>query len=223
MIQINLIPEEFKRSSTLPARSLLVLAIASLLGFGSVGALGYLFFNVRAEAANRVEIAQEQLSHLSAREKYADDLDRERAEFEKRHKTIQEIAGSRILWTKKMDRLSTVINTDRTSGRHQVWLSSLDVDARASSKAGGMGLKGHSATANLEAVSNFHEDLQSDPVFAQGFVLFTAPSSRLGDRNDEVDPPDQMDFTFDVKLPVKETKKAAPAKPAKAPPAADSK
>ena len=106
-----------------------------------------MFFRVRADAVNRVEIAQEELNNLAPQASYADNLETEKAEFAKRSKTIQEIAGSRMLWSRKMDRLSAIVNQDVTTGRHQVWLGQIKVDSRVGSRtAGGIELKGMSAT-----------------------------------------------------------------------------
>ena len=207
MIQINLLPDEYKRATTVPPKSLAVLGVVSLLGFGSLGALGYLFFTMRSEASSRVEIAQEQLNNLRPRSQYADALEKEKADFEKRNSTISEIAASRILWTKKLDRLSAIVNEDRSTGRHMVWLEQLDIDSRVDTAAGGVKLRGHSATANVENVSNFHEDLQADPVFAEGFETFTAPGSKRGELSEDLEPAEQMDFDFQVLLPAKKKKR----------------
>src|SRR5262249_59372853 len=83
----------------------------------------------------RVKIAQEQLDGLMPRAKYADLLAKEKSELDKRNKTIGEIAASRIVWTRKLDRLSEVVNKDVTTARHKVWLTSADIDTGSDTKA----------------------------------------------------------------------------------------
>ncbi len=201
MIQINLLPEELRRVGSVPPKTLALLGAASVLGFGSLCTLAFLFFNVRADAANRVEIAQEQLDNLSPQAMYADALEKEKADFERRSDTIQQIASSRILWTRKLDRLSAIVNQDLSTGRHQAWLDQVDITSGRAGRAGSIKLKGFSATANIENVSNFHEDLSTDSVFAEGVESFTAPNSKRGEMEEELDPSQKMEFSFEVKLP----------------------
>jgi Tfp pilus assembly protein PilN len=216
MIRINLLPEEMRRSSGSSPRALGVLFVASLLGFGGLGVTGYLWFNVRADKQARVDIAQDQLDNLTPRANYSDALTKEKSEFEKRNKTIGEIAASRIVWTRKLDRLSEIVNRDVTQQRHRVWIESLRVDNRAETQQGGVEVKGLSAGADIEGVSNFHEDLRNDPVFGEGFVSHGLPSSKLGDSDDDFEPAAKREFGFELKLPSRDAKKQpAPKKPAK--------
>lgn len=216
MIQINLLPDELRRAKSSSPKALVLVFAASVLCFGGLGTAGFLWFNVRADKQGRVDIAQEQLDNLTPRAKYAETLAKEKADFEKRNKTIGEIATSRIVWTRKLDRLGEIVARDTTQRSHRVWLQSIDVDSRTESNNAGVELKGSSAGPDLDGVSNFHEDLKNDPVFSEGFVAYTSPQSKLGDEDDEFEPPVKRDFEFAVKLPAKEKKKAPPRKPAPA-------
>jgi len=218
MIQINLLPEEMRRSTRTSPKTLGLLFVATVLCFGGVGTTGFLWFNVRADKQARVDISQEQLDNMMPRAKYADQLDKEKTEFEKRNKTIGEIASSRIVWTRKLDRLSEIVSRDATQQRHRVWLSSLDVNAVTDSQNAGVKIAGYSAGDDLEGVSNFHEDLRTDPVFKEGFVTFTPPDQKVQEAEEGFEPPKKTEFKFEAKLPVKEKKKGPPRKaPAPAP------
>lgn len=220
MIQINLLPDEMRRSTRTSPRTLVLLFVASVLCFGGVGTAGFLWFNVRADKQARVDISTEQLENMMPRARYADSLDKEKAEFEKRNKTIGEIASSRIVWTRKLDRLSEIISRDATQNRHKVWLGTLDVDSRTDTTSAGVTVKGYSVGADIEGVSNFHEDLKNDPVFAEGFVGFTPPDSSKDDPDEGLEPAVKREFKFDIKLPTKDKKKGPPRKtpaPAAAP------
>lgn len=218
MIQINLLPDELRRSTRTSPRTLALLFVATVLCFGGVGTTGFLWFNVRADKQARVDISQEQLENMMPRARYADALDKEKSEFEKRNKTIGEIATSRIVWTRKLDRLSEIVSRDATQQRHRVWLNLLDIDARTDTQNAGVGVKGYSVGADLEGVSNFHEDLTKDPTFSEGFVSSTPPSSSVEDPDKDLEPAVKRAFKFDVKLPSKDKKKPPQRKPA-APPA----
>lgn len=217
MIQINLLPDDLRRARGSSPKALGLVFAASVLCFGGLGTTGFLWFNVRAEKQARVDIAQEQLDNLTPRAGYADTLAKEKADFEKRNKTIGEIALSRIVWTRKLDRLGEIIAHDSTQRRHRVWLDSIDVDGAAESSNPGVKLKGSSAGPDLDGVSNFHDELKTDPVFAEGFTTYTSPQSKLGDEDEELEPPLRRDFQFEIKLPTKDKKKAPARKPAPAP------
>lgn len=217
MIQINLLPDELRRASRSSPRALVLLFAASVLCFGGLGTAGFLWFNVRADKQARVDIAQEQLDNLTPRAKYADTLAKEKSDFEKRNKTIGEIAASRIVWTRKLDRLGEIVSRDSSQRGHRVWLDSVSIDSRSETSRPGVELKGFSAGADLDSVSNFHEDLSHDPVFSEGFVAFTSPESKLGDEEAEFEPPMKREFSFDVRLPEKDKKKAPPKRAAPAP------
>ncbi len=212
MIQINLLPDEMRRSTRSSPRTLLILFVASLLSFGGVGTAAVLWFSVRADRQARVDIAQEQLDNMTPRAKYADSLEKEKSEYEKRNKTIREIAASRIVWTRKLDRLSEVVSRDTTQQRHRVWLESLEVDAKSETANPGVKLKGFNSGDEIEGVSNFHEDLKTDPVFSEGFVALTPPDWKVDDPDENVEPAKKTEFKFEIKLPPKEKKKAPVAK-----------
>jgi Tfp pilus assembly protein PilN len=218
MIQINLLPEELRRNTRTSPKALALLFIVSVVSFGSAGFTGFLWFNVKADREARVQIAQDQLDGLTPRAKYADNLSKEKAEFDKRNKTITEIASSRVVWTKKLDRLSEIVNRDVTQGRHKVWMSSVDVDTGSDTKAGQVKVEGFSAGKNIDNYTNFHDDLKNDPVFKEGFAEYTAPSAKVEDPEAGVEPPEKTEFKFDVKMTPKDPKKKtagkAPAKPA---------
>jgi Tfp pilus assembly protein PilN len=219
MIQINLLPDELRRSTRTSPKALALLFVVSVLSFGSAGFLGFLWFNVKADREARVQIAQDQLDALAPRAKYADQLAKEKSEFDKRNKTITEIAASRIVWTKKLDRLSEIVNRDVTQARHKVWLSNVDVDTGSDTKAGAVKIEGFSTGKNIDNYTNFHDDLKSDPVFKEGFAEYTAPSGRVDEPEDGVEPPEKTEFKFDVKMQSKDGKKK-PGKQAPKPAAA---
>ncbi len=218
MIQINLLPEELRRATRTSTKALALLFGATVLCFGGLGTTGFLWFNVRADKQARVDIAQEQLDNIVPGARYADQLAKEKSEFETRNKTIGEIAASRIVWTRKLDRLAEIVSRDATQRSHRVWLDSIDVDNRADSSKGGIEFKGCSAGPDIDGVSNFHDELSHDPVFSEGFKTFTPHQSKLGDTDDSFDPPVKREFEFAVKLPVKEKKTAPKKKPAAAKP-----
>src|SRR5689334_18350300 len=110
MISINLLPDELRRNSKTSPKALALLFVFSVVSFGSSGFGRFLWFNVKSDREARVNIAQEQLDGYMPRAKYADLLAKEKSEFDKRNKAIGEIAASRVIWTKKLDRLSEVVN-----------------------------------------------------------------------------------------------------------------
>lgn len=217
MIQINLLPDELRHAGRTRPATLGLLFGATVVAFGGLAAVSLLWFNLHADRQARVDIAQEQLDSLVPRAQYADTLGREKGEFEKRNSTIGEIAKSRVAWARRLDRLGEIVNLDASQSRHKVWLESIDVDSRADASNPGVKLAGFSAGDDIDAVSNFHEDVTKDPVFAQGFKSSGLPSSSLEEPDEELVPVAKRGFSFEMKLPPKEKAKPAPKKPAEKP------
>ena len=201
MISINLLPAELRRNSKTSPKALALLFVVSVVSFGSAGFCGFLWFNVKSDREARVNIAQEQLDGFMPRAKYADLLAKEKSEFDKRNKAIGEIAASRINWTRKLDRLSEVVNKDVTQARHKVWLTGCDIDTGSDTKAGGIKLAGYGVGKSIENYANFYDDLKSDPVFSAGFAEFTAPNGKVDEGDTGVEPPEKVEFKFEVKMP----------------------
>ncbi|MFO0981622.1 MAG: hypothetical protein U1E76_07685 [Planctomycetota bacterium] len=215
MIRINLLPDELKRTDRTPPTIFLAVLTTVVLTCGALGVLGYLYIAVLGSVRTEQESAGRELQNLSPQAQYADSLEKEKAEYERRTKAIQSIAESRLVWTQKLDRLANLIHNDGNVDRHMVWLESLKVDMNAM-RDRGLALKGFSGTDDLKKLSEFHKDLSHDTEFFANFAKITDPQGKL-ETSDGVVPPEAFAFDFKLTMAEKEPATAASARKAPAP------
>ncbi|MEW6741174.1 MAG: hypothetical protein AB1486_00295 [Planctomycetota bacterium] len=198
MTRINLLPEEYRKADRPSPVLLLALVATTLLVCGTLGALAYLQFSLLGTARAETEVAREQLATLKPFAQYALDLEQEHKEYQRRSETIADIAASRILWTRKLDRLANIIHADGDPELPLAWLTQIKVERNAA-RDKGITLKGSTASDQLKKLSDFHYSLWHDPAFFEGFVSITDPEGTLR-TTDDVEPPEAFDFDFKLVL-----------------------
>jgi hypothetical protein len=200
-----------RRADRTPPAIFLAVLTVTVLTCGAVGALGYLYLVVLGSVRTEQENANREFTALVPQAQYADALDKEKAEYERRSKAIVGIADSRMAWTQKLDRLANIIHGDGSTERHMVWLDGIKIDMNASTNRG-LDLKGFSGTDDLKKLSDFHKDLSHDPEFFSQFVKITDPEGKL-EKTEGVLPEEAFKFDFKMLL----ADKAPPPKGGKAP------
>lgn len=197
MIRIDLLPPEYKKAErTAP---MVFLATVGLVVFACLAlfGMGYVWFGVVGKARGDVQIAEEQLANLKPRADYSDRLEAEKKEFSARLLQIKEFSDSRILWTKKLDCLASLIDAPPEPMNHVVWLESFDMDM-ASGRKMGVNMKGYSETAEIRRVSNFHASLK-DSEFFDGFASISNPTAKVV-IDEAYDPKESCEFEFALEL-----------------------
>jgi hypothetical protein len=124
MIQVNLLPPEYRAAAGTPVARFVAIVAGVALVVGSVCAYAYTHFiqltRVREVEALRTE---EAASKETQRDRSLA-LQKEVDEYEQRRKAIQTINRSRILWSRKLDQFFDVV-----SGRdapYNAWLEELE-------------------------------------------------------------------------------------------------
>lgn len=231
MIRINLLPEEMRKREKTPLSRIVVTLVGTFVIVTGASVYAYAHFGLLHEARSRLDRSRSELASLEPEAKYADDLQREKKDFDKRSEIIQTIGNSRILWSRKLDQLFDITHNGGDSDRHFVWLRSLSMkptSAKDTTSSGTLVMGGHSATSKLQKLSDFHADLKSSAFF-DSFSEIDNPSGKVSEFKDNLTPSSAWDFTFNLKLkptaPDKSSGGKAGAKPAGAPaqPAAEKK
>ncbi len=225
MIKIDLLPAEYRRAErTAPA---LFIATVGLVVFCSLCVVGgaWVWFGVVGSARADVASAQENLDGKKPQAEYSDRLEAEKKEYTSRLDHIKTFGESRILWTKKLDQLASIIDSPSEQDRHTVWLEELTVDM-SNSRAAGCSIKGDSSTAELKKLSNFHSDVAKGDFFKE-FESISDPAGEV-ESDKGFDPQEAWKFEFKLGLKDKsggkDAKKTPAGKPAaKAPAAAPKK
>jgi cell division protein FtsB len=246
MIQINLLPPEYRPRSGTPMTRFAAIVAGVVLVASASGVYAYTHF---IDLARVRELKSARTEELSAKTRLRDRslaLQREISVYEKRREAIQKINGSRTLWSRKLDQFFDVVTAQgqEASSSYLVWLETAEVPTQLSSRsrrgaargnrappAGEFRFDGHLAMERdseaLALSSLFHLTLTGDPEvsgssseFFADFESVTNPGMEMQMKNNEegMTPPLVGDFKYRLRLhPVDyKTKKAAAAKAAAA-------
>jgi Tfp pilus assembly protein PilN len=220
MIRINLLPEEYRRKQRTSVRVLALLVVVALAN-GMLGAwYAWLAFGVSNEIESERAVLQTEMDGVSPQVEYHKSLDGEKKRFAGREEALAKITKTRILWTKKIDQLVTVINAGGDGKRHMVWLDDVVVVQNTDPKAkspGSLKASSHSGSEEFEQVANFLEDLERSP-FLEDFLPPSPPEGTKQTPDPELEPAVVWNFPLKLDLKSKEPPPApAPKKPAPRP------
>jgi Tfp pilus assembly protein PilN len=101
------------------------LVAGAVLVTSALGGWGYVHFGLLAEAENeRAQLEEEhiQLKQLADRSR---ELQRELIEYQRRRETIEKIAASRILWSRKLDEFADIVHNKGDQKEYMVWLQAV--------------------------------------------------------------------------------------------------
>jgi len=205
MIQINLLPEEYRRRARTPVKLLLTVS-----GFVAVAAslLAYwvwLAFGVAAEIETQRSVAQLELDGLTPQVNYHKSLDGEIKVYASQERTLSDITAQRVLWTRKVDELIDVVNSGDEGVRHYIWFDDLSVTQKQDSRTNTYGdfkASGHSGSAKWDQVANFLEDL-ADPeltAFIHDFHSPDWPEGQQSTKDDTLIPSEVWAFPLSMTL-----------------------
>ena len=214
MIRIDLLPPEYRKAErTAPAQFLATVGLVALF-FSAASACAYVWFGVVGNARADVESAKEIHESKKPMAAYCDSLEKEKKEYTARLDHIKNFSQSRILWTKKLDQLASLVDSPPEEDRHTVWMQELNV-AMNDSRSNGLRMKGKSATARLKRLSDFNSDLKAPPFFTE-FTGISVPEGKVV-HDDDFEPSAAWEFEASLTLDDPNPKKKAPAKAAPAP------
>jgi Tfp pilus assembly protein PilN len=221
MIRINLLPEEQRRKARTSLKVLGLFAAGATVNGLLLAWYGWLAFGVAAEIEGERAVLQTEMDGISPQVEYHKSLDGEKKRFAGREEALAKITKTRILWTKKLDQLITVVNSGGDGKRHLIWLDDLVVvqnsDSKAAKSAGSLKAQGHSGSALFEHVANFLEDLERSP-FLEDFLPPSPPEGTQSQQDPDLVPAVVWNFPLKLELKSKEppkpdaAKKPAPAK-----------
>jgi Tfp pilus assembly protein PilN len=223
MIRINLLPEQHRRKARTPLKVLgLVSAFAAVVSSLACW-YGWLAFGVMNEVESERTVLQTEVEGLHRQVDYHKKLDSERRRFAGREETLAGVTKTRVLWTRKLDELITVVNSGGDGKRHFVWLDDLAVtqnnDPRATSP-GQLKAAGHSGSPHFSQVADFLEDLERSS-FLDDFLPPSPPEGTQTDPDPDLVPAVVWNFPLALQLKPREPAKVEPPKkPAKKAPVA---
>ena len=127
MIQINLLPPEYRpRTGTPVARFVAIVAGVVLVACAS-GAWFYTHFIQLTNVRELRDVRAEEATSKERQKEHSLSLQREIDIYEKRRSAIQAINRSRTLWSRKLDQFYDIITGQDDEGSFKVWLDTLEV------------------------------------------------------------------------------------------------
>jgi Tfp pilus assembly protein PilN len=216
MININLLPTEYRKAERTPLIVFLPL-IAGLICVLSAGSLaGYVRFSWLAETrSQRVQLDQA-YREKKPRLAYHENLLKEESEYKKQAETITNIASSRILMTRKLDELCNLV-AEGDAGQHggfSIWLKDLSVKpareqrGRGRSKGpksgGDIVFKGYALADHspLQDMNKWHRAILNSEMYRDGYIGITDPRGSVQDFGDELVP--KKGWSFEMTLAMKD-------------------
>ncbi len=221
MIRIDLLPPEMRGNErTAPALFLGMIGLVVFVCLTAVG-VAYSWFGIVGGARSDIQIAQDSLESKKPRADYCDKLEDEKKEFSARLDHIKQFSSSRVLWTKKLDQLWSLIDTPAEVDRHTIWLKDMTMDM-SSARSPALTMKGNSVSNKFDKLSAFHSDLKSG-AFMKDFDAISNPTGEV-QQDKDFEPTDSCAFEFTLQLKDRSLdggkkdgkKKAAAKKPAAA-------
>jgi hypothetical protein len=131
MIQINLLPPEYRpRQGTPVARFVAIVAGVAVLACAS-GAYAYTHFIELAKVKELHAVREEESRAKEVQRDRSLSLLREIDGYEKRRLAIQTINRSRTLWSRKLDQFFDIVTGQTEEDGYSVWLETLEVPPQA--------------------------------------------------------------------------------------------
>jgi hypothetical protein len=221
MIRINLLPEEYRKTSRTPIKLMASIAGLVAINAGLFAWLGYVHYNVEKLVEGEKDTVQNEMSGLKPQLDYYASLDSESKQYKSREQTLSSITKSRICWTKKLDEFIDVCSRGGDGERHLVWFDDLQVVQNLDPKAkvpGTVSAAGHSGSDKFAQVANFLEDIESSS-FISDFEKPAAPEGTQTLVDETLIPPVAWAFPLKLKMKAREEPNAKKDDPKAKPPA----
>jgi Tfp pilus assembly protein PilN len=213
MIRINLLPEEYRKSTRTPIKLMASIAGIVAVNAALVAWLGYVHFNVELQVESEKSTVQSEMGGLKPQLDYYTSLESESKQYKSREQTLASITKSRICWTKKLDELIDVCSRGGDGERHLVWFDDLQVVQNLDPKAkvpGTVSAAGHSGSDKFGQVANFLEDLAGSS-FISDFEKPSDPEGTVQLVDETLVPPAAWSFPLKLKMKPREDSGAKPA------------
>lgn len=209
MININLLPEEYRRKARTPFKMMLAVSAVVAVNTSLAAWLGWLAFGVAARVSSEHAVLRTENDGLQPQVAYHKSLEGESKRHEAREQTLEQITASRISWTRKLDEFIDVVNRGGDGQRHLTWFDDLNVSQDDDSGRGSYGsfkASGHSGSDNFGQVANFLDDLEAS-TFLVDFRPPAPPEGSESLTDEELMPSVVWAFPLSVELKAPEERK----------------
>ena len=205
MIQVNLLPPEYRKAESTPVGRFLAIVAGAVLVTSGLVAYGFVHYS-KLKGIREVRASIEaQYTNKAAQAKTAQALQTEISAYQTRRKAIQSVARVRIMRSRKLDEFLDVIHAgnDRTS--YYVWLRKLSVKpGRAGrrgkpSSGGTWTFSGWAESTEFSRVTNLRDAIRKDPYF-EDFQSISLPNFKAVTWDDDLEPSSAGSFNYTMGL-----------------------
>lgn len=207
MIEINLLPDEYRHSQRTPVRVFASIALGVTVN-ATLGAVWmWNEFGPGAEVEQQLEVLTSDRDTLRPLVDYHTKLVTETRLYDSRERTLDQIVAQRVSWTEKVDQLVDVINEGGDDdNKYLVWLDNLNVaqTERAPrpglpASGGQLSAKANSGDDDFALVANFLEDVENSS-FGFGFSKPQPPAGSASEPDETLIPSVVFNFTLGLDL-----------------------
>jgi hypothetical protein len=203
VIQINLLPEEYRKPESTPIGRFLTIVIGAVVVTSGLVAYGYVHYSKLRGAIEVREATEAEYANKKAQADVSMSLQAEINAYQARRKAIQQIVKSRILQSRKLDEFLDIIHNGGDRAEYFVWLNGLSVTpARSvrrgkSSNGGSVSFDGFAESSEFSRVTNLRDAIRKDPFF-EDFMSISMPNFKAQVWTDGLEPSSAGRFSFSM-------------------------
>lgn len=205
MIHVNLLPPEYRKSESTPIARFLAIVIGATMVTSGLVAYGFIHYSKLKSVRDVREATEAEYKNKQARANISKALANEIAAYEARRKAIQNVAASRILWSRKLDEFFDIIQNGQEKGTYFIWLTGLKVAPPRSvgrgkvTSGGTFSFSGWSESDEFSKVTNLRDAIRKDPFF-DDFQGISQPVFEAKYWNDGLEPSVAGKFNYELTL-----------------------
>jgi cell division protein FtsB len=183
VIQINLLPPEYRARAGTPVARFAAIVVGVVMVLGAAGAFAYTRYIALANAKEIRQVKENEARSKEAQKERSLQLAAEIDVYERRREAIQKITRARTLWSRKLDQFFDIVTNQATQETFHVWLDTIEAPTQLAAgrrptgkaaarrktltPAGELKFAGFLAMENdaeaLALMSSFHKALTGDP------------------------------------------------------------
>lgn len=203
MININLLPPEHRRAEATPIARFIAIVAGAVVVTSALVAYGYVHYSKLKGVREVREATEAEFANKKAQADVSKALQAEINAYEVRRKAIQQIAGDRILQSRKLDEFLDIIHNKAETTSYHIWLKTLSVKPPRQSRrgkpttGGTFAFAGFSESTEFSRITNLREAIKADPFF-QDFQSISQPVFKEHYWDDDLIPNAAGKFSYDL-------------------------
>jgi hypothetical protein len=203
VIQINLLPEEYRKPESTPIGRFLTIVIGAIVVTSGLVAYGYVHYSKLRGAIEVREATEAEYANKKAQADVSKSLQAEINAYQARRQAIQQIVKSRILQSRKLDEFLDIIHNGGDRAQYFVWLNGMSVTPPRSVRRGKTGnggsvaFDGFAESTEFSRVTNLRDAIRKDPFF-EDFMSISMPNFKSQVWTDGLEPSSAGRFSFSM-------------------------